>query len=275
MRLELADYPFLSERSTDRSFLSEYARLFPATRPPSASNSPFRKVEKKFVIGFTARVGSTLLCQQLFRYGVFVAEFFNPVHLKAETHVQAVADAQALCSRLVSTHAVKGAWGVKAFIQSTIPLFLVGEFPDHIHSWRFVYLTRDNIVQQAISHVIAELTQSWSSWEQPKRELSADDYSYDQIERAIWSTRLSQTSWETFFRTYQIEPLRISFERIVADPEATAAEVAEYCNLKLGGQELVAQFDDPPLKRQTTGLNAIWEERFRSELSAFSVQISP
>jgi LPS sulfotransferase NodH len=261
----LVDYPFLSERSTDRWCLDEYAKLFPDPNPGAVEDSPFTRVGRKFVIGFTPRVGSTLLCQYLFRYGVFVAEFFNPHHLDAGTHVRGATGYRDLCERLVTAHALNGVWGVKAFIQAMPMLFLAGEFPEHIRAWRFVYLTRDNIVRQAISEVIAHLRQSWASWIEPARELSSEDYSYDDIARTIRSTKLSQASWERFFDLYEIEPLRLSYETIVADPEAAAAQVAVYCGLKPGGRNRVASFDDPPLAPQWTAFNAVWEERFRLE----------
>jgi LPS sulfotransferase NodH len=261
----LVDYPFLSEHSTVRWGLDAYAKLFPDPNPGAAEDSPFARVDRKFVIGFTPRVGSTLLCQHLFRYGVFVAEFFHPVHLDAGTHVRGATGYRDLCERLVAAHALNGVWGVKALIQTMPMLFLAGEFPEHIRAWRFVYLTRDNVVRQAISEVIAHLRQSWSSWEEPTCELSNQDYSYDDIARTIRSTQLSQASWERFFDLYEIEPLRLSYETIVTDPESAAAQVAVHCGLRPGGQDRVAQFDDPPLAPQWTAFNAEWEERFRHE----------
>jgi len=261
------DFPFLSERATDHWFLSEYARLIPNCGPP-AEASPFQRVGKKFVLAFTGRVGSTLLCQQLIKYGVFVAEFLNPIHLDAQTHVKKADDYHELFARLVDTYALNGAWGVKAHVQSLIPLFRVGEFPSNLDSWRFVYVTRDNIVRQAISLVIAEKRQSYASWIEPAREISDDEYSRDEIARSILDTRLSQELWEKFFETFGVTPLRITYEQIVADPEAAASRIAEHCGFERGGADRVEQFDDPPLSPQTTALNPIWERRFNGERAA-------
>jgi LPS sulfotransferase NodH len=259
------EFPFLSGRSADRWFLSEYARLLPGEAYASAAETPFKRVDKKFVIAFTPRVGSTLLCQNLFKYGVFVAEFFNPLHLEAATHTPQVSDCGALCTNLVERYALNGAWGLKAHVQSMVPLFLAAEFPANIKDWRFVYLSRDNVVRQAISQVIAEIRQSWSSWNETKRKVTDADYSHAAIAQAILSNRLSKESWETFFALYGIEPLRLAYEQIVADPAAAAARVAAHCGLEPGGQERVQEFDDPPLKPQTTALNAAWESRFKQE----------
>lgn len=269
----LKAYPFLADRSTDRWFMEEYASLLPGPRPRPEAGPAFPAVDRKFVIGFTARVGSTLLCQHLFPYGVAVAEFLNPLHLRAGTHIHGAAGSHDLCNRLAATYAPNGALGLKAHVQSMIPFFLAGEFPERLADWRFVYLTRDNIVRQAISHVIAELRQSWSTWEEPKREVLDGDYSYDRIARTIWSTRLSQGSWEKFFHLFAIEPLRLTYETIVADPAAAAARVADHCGLERRGRERVAQFDDPPLSPQTTAVNAAWEQRFRHEASARNMTI--
>jgi LPS sulfotransferase NodH len=261
----LVDYPFLSEHPTDRWGLDAYTELFPDSNAGAGEDSPFARVDRKFVIGFTPRVGSTLLCQHLFRYGVFVAEFFHPVHIRAGTFLRGAAGHRDLCERLVAAQALNGVWGVKALIQTVPMLFLAGEFPEHIRTWSFVYLTRDNIVRQAISEVIAHLRQSWSSIQKPTRELSNQDYSYDEIARTIFTTKLAQASWERFFDLYEIEPLRLRYENIVTDPESAAAQVAVHCNLRPGGQDRVASFDDGPLEPQETAFNAEWEERFRHE----------
>ena len=229
----LVDYPFLSEHSNGRWGLDAYAKLFPDPNPGAAEDSPFARVDRKFVIGFTARVGSTLLCQHLFRYGVFVDEFFHPLHLDAGAHVRGATGHRDLCERLVAAHALNGVWGLKAHVQSMPPLFLAGEFPEHIRAWRFVYLTRDNVVRQAISKVIVDLRQAWSSWDEPTRELSNHDYSYDDIARTIWSTKLSQASWERFFDLYEIEPLRLSYETIVTDPESASGSTSRSTRILL------------------------------------------
>lgn len=261
----LQAYPFLFDRFTDQWFIEEYARLLPATELRGEADAPFAAVDKKFVIAFTARVGSTLLCQQLLRYGVVVDEFFNPLKLESGAHVQGASGPRALCRQLVADYAHKGTWGVKAHVQALVPLFMAGEFPERIRSWRFVYLTRDNVVRQAISLVIAHLSRSWATWEKPEREVSLDDYSYDLIARTIRSTRWSQASWEKFFGLSGIEPLRLSYETIVADPQSAAARVAAHCGLEPGGQELVAPFARSPLTPQATALNREWERRFREE----------
>ena len=85
------------------------------------------------------------------------------------------------------------------------------------------------------------------------------------LAQAIRGNRLSNEAWERFFALYGIEPLRLTYEQIIADPAAAAARVAAHCGLKPGGQDSVQEFDDPPLRSQTTALNSAWEVRFRQE----------
>jgi LPS sulfotransferase NodH len=261
-------YPFLDGRWTDHWFLGEYARLWPGEARRDRAESPFEGVERKFVIACTPRVGSSLLCQHLIKYGVYVAEFFNPLLLEDATHAPRATDCRELCANLVERYALNGAWGVKAHVQAMVPLFLVGEFPANIKDWRFVHLTRDNVVRQAISYVIAQVRQSWSSSREIEREVTEQDYSQEGIALSIRSNRLSDASWERFFALHGIEPLRLTYEQITADPVAAAARVAAHCGLGPGGQERVQAFDDPPLVPQTTTQNSIWEARFRREAPA-------
>jgi LPS sulfotransferase NodH len=185
--------------------------------------------------------------------------------LEGETYIKKATNYESLFSQLVGDYAINGVWGLKAHVQAMIPLFAIKEFPNHIRDWCFVYVTRDNIVRQAISQVIAELRESWMSWDEPTRELTDADYSHFRIARTIWLTSRSQEAWERFFKLFTIEPLRLTYEQIIADPEEATARVACYCGLKWVGEELVQQIGGAPLSPQTTPLNSEWERRFRSE----------
>lgn len=248
--------------TSETGFINQYKVLL---GPNASRPSPFRRVGRKFVIGFTARVGSTLLCQHLFRYGVFTAEFLNRTHIRAETYVSGVRDYATLFSRLVETHALNDAWGVKAHIDSLIPLFFIGEFPDHLRDWRFVYLTRNNMVRQAVSAVIANKTSSWASWQPRARQLSDEDYSRAEIARLLRNIREGQRLWEAFFTMFGIQPLRLTYEEITADPVGAADRVAQHCGLTLGGEQRVEAFKTAPVRNQSTQMNVAWEARFRDE----------
>jgi LPS sulfotransferase NodH len=242
--------------------IDQFAKLMAR---PSHPVSPFGNLDRKFVIGFTARVGSTLLCQNLIPYGVAISEFFNPRHITAETHIPGATDYGDLCARLVDTFGVNGAWGVKAHIHCLIPLFFVGEFPANLGSWRFVYLSRDNVVRQAVSQVIAQKQKTWSSWKAPVHEVVESDYSRDDIAAALRRTSASASLWQAFFAMFGIEPLRLTYEEVVADVAGSARRVADHCGLELGRETLVSQFKTPPVKPQSTAVNLAWERRFATE----------
>ena len=46
---------------------------------------------------------------------------------------------------------------------------------------------------------------------------------YD-IEKRLTDLAVEETSWELLFEEYQIEPMRLSCEDLIDDPEATCAE---------------------------------------------------
>lgn len=242
-------------------FTGEYLDILPA---PNIKSSPLSVVKRKFYIAMSSRTGSTLLSETLIRYGLLVGEYFSLAHVK-QMKQRGVQDYGELCSRYAAEHAPNGAFGAKGTLQMLMPLFVAGEFPTGIPQWKFIYVTRLNLVRQAISIVVAEKTEAWDSRSKRNRELSDGDYSAAEIADRMRSILTGQAWLEFFFASYRIEPLRLTFEQIVADPSKVADHVADYCGLARN-EEFARQEETQPLQSQTTELNLEWERRFRRDV---------
>ena len=226
--------------------------------------APFSAVKRKFFIAMTARTGSTLLAEELNRYGLRVGEYFNRAHVRRVVEQEGLRDYGELCSHYAATKAPNGAFGAKGPLPMMIPLFLAGEFPVAIPQWRFVYTTRTNVVRQAISLVIADKSGAWDSRAKANYKVTDSDYSAADIARQMHSICQGMAWLEYFFASYAIQPLRLTFEQIVAKPRATADRVAKFCGLKeeIAGLEIIQ-----PIESQSTQLNLEWERRFRRDAS--------
>ena len=155
-------------------------------------------------------------------------------------------------------------FGVKGPIQIIGPLSLAKEIPEFLSDWKFVYLKRHNIVQQAISEVIAKTTGAYRSSKRPARVLADEEYDGARIARTVKQRLAANSTWEAMFNALGIEPLRLSYEELAADPDAIAATAAGYLGLR-GPPITDARFLSPPLQVQATELNARWERRFYDE----------
>lgn len=239
---------------------------------PASQQSPFAGVQKKFFVAMTARTGSTFLCQKLSKFGIQPHECFNLGYVEYAKRKLELRDYGELCTHLVRTESYRETFGVKGHIYMTLPLFLVREFPDNVSDWKFVYLTRDNLVRQAISGLISRRTGSHSSWDPPTRELTDSDYSKEEIAQIAINIIQARGWWEHFFAIYDIEPLRISYETLVQDLDMTLDRIAEHCQLTLCDAETMKRISERarPFESQATRWNAIWEARFRAEAAQFA-----
>jgi LPS sulfotransferase NodH len=223
--------------------------------------NPFRSLHTRFVIAAAPRTGSTLLCEMLLPHGAVVGESLLPIHV-----IKACADNGGIslgtyCEQYLWGNARRGVFGTKGWPPLLVPLYLCGEFPTHMDEWRFVHLTRIDVVKQAISKVIAARTLAWKSRDAAVRPVDDDEFDAAEILAAVKTSIAENQAWNEFFELFSIDPLRITYEDLAKDPPGVAASVAAY--LGLTGPPLTRQrVMEEPLTVQSSDLNARWEERF-------------
>ncbi len=221
--------------------------------------NPFRPLKKRFVLAASARTGSNLLCEGLMSHGVMARELFNINRIDDVRIREGFDGLQDYCEAMVKRFARLGVFGVKGALDVLAPLALAGEIPDHIADWRFVYLTRMDVVKQAISHFAAELSGSWRSNKEGVA-LTDNDYDQDRIAALVNKHITSNARWEDLFSAHRVRPFRITYEKLAEDVTGTCAAVAKF--LDIDGDP-IALTKKAPLAKQATSLNAVWEARFR------------
>jgi LPS sulfotransferase NodH len=230
-----------------------------------AGAPPFAGVAKKLMICCTSRTGSTLLCQKLRTYGVPADEYFNPDLLPGHRDRSGAGNYVELCAYLASAYAPRSIFCTKGTFQAVMPLYLAGEYPQALGEWRFVFLTRVNLVRQAISMLLAQKRLSYFPWHPPVREVTDADYSTREIAATIDNITVGNAWWEKFFAQFGITPFRLTYEELAADPDGAAARVADDCGL----ERYPLPPSDSPASRedlqQITPFNAAWEQRFRED----------
>jgi len=132
---------------------------------------------------------------------------------------------------------------------------------------RFIMLTREDEVAQAISSVRAMQN---STWIQVGPTTPRGRYDPDAITRALEEIRVAREGWESTFIERGIEPIRIAYESFVSDRHGTVARVIS----ALEGSD-VASFEQRALSsmiRQADLQNAQWRERYLAEYPASSAR---
>ncbi|MFE9597373.1 Stf0 family sulfotransferase [Streptomyces hokutonensis] len=142
---------------------------------------------------------------------------------------------------------------------------------------RFVHLRRDDILAQAVSWLRAEQTGVWfvggkgeiGGGQDPARgEPRFDPEAVTGILRTIEE---HNAGWERWFESYGIQPHRIRYEDLSADPQAVTPGVLAFLGLTLPAGHRVT----PSHQRQADRLNEEWAARYRLSSRAESSSSSP
>ncbi|SEE18717.1 LPS sulfotransferase NodH [Streptomyces sp. 3213] len=131
---------------------------------------------------------------------------------------------------------------------------------------RFVYLRRDDILAQAVSWLRAEQTGVW--FVGGKGEIGGGkatpaggrpSFDRDAITRTMRTIEEHNAGWERWFEDHAIEPYRVRYEDLSADPSAVTLRVLDHLGLALPAGGRVT----PSHQRQADRLNEEWAARYR------------
>jgi LPS sulfotransferase NodH len=172
------------------------------------------------------------------------------------------------CNWLLDNFALEGVFGVSGGVKTLAPLVCAGEIPDCVADWRFVHLTREDFVARAVSELIARETHAFTSAKTPSKVVDDDDYDAVKLRRMIETTRRINAAWEGAFRTYGIEPYRLTYEALCEDPAGETAKIASFLQLQ-PPRAKDPRLAPPRLEKQATSANVRWAERFRAENGEF------
>lgn len=165
-----------------------------------------------------------------------------------------------------------GMFGYKMFISNYVgiaryaPNFLQEITPHYV-----VYLTRQDVIGQAISYSRALRSKVWFAG---VADTPVVDYDYAHIKDALRSISEQKAAWERVFEMTGVEPIRITYEDLMAVSSTVIDHVLNAMGIK--PDESCAVFV-PMIDRQTDGISKEWRERFMedslddAEVEAFQV----
>jgi trehalose 2-sulfotransferase len=221
------------------------------------------RVQHGSVIACTSRSGSTLLQACLEQYGIDPQEWLNPEYMIKPVVQQGNVSTLTEYGDHLAQTVTNGRFDLKGTIAALLFLFQLHELPERTDVWRFVFLRRRNVVRQAISARIAVRTGQWTdAWPQ-QRQVTDEDYSFDEISGAVLGIVQQNANLEKAFAVLGIDPFRIYYEDFVQDITGNTWEIARYLGLDVPPEPI--EFE-PRIGRQSTGTNGRWEARFVEEM---------
>jgi LPS sulfotransferase NodH len=244
------------------------------------------KPKKSFIIWFTPRTGSTLLCKGLEMTGIAgkAGEFFNISEQDTLTHHYHVKNYQELKEKLWKTGSSKnGVLGVKYSLYKTSYDKLAREiqqmrdlqslnpldwqlwedlFPDCKH----IYLTRRNKIRLAVSWWKAIQDEQWHRKTGTPETATADfyraKYNFDALMHLLKECNLREAAIQAFYDHNQIRPLTIIYEDFVQNYAETITSILDYLDIPF--KNLTVK--PPYFEKMANHFSEKWVQRFRADL---------
>lgn len=118
---------------------------------------------------------------------------------------------------------------------------------------KWVRITRDNEVRQAISLVRAEQSNQWNSNMSAVREPKYDETA---IVTALETISQANKNWDKYFAENSITPLHVTYEQLTRDMDATVRRIMNHIETP------ITTVPEPQTKRQSDTASATWEKQF-------------
>ncbi|MEQ3745604.1 MAG: Stf0 family sulfotransferase [Henriciella sp.] len=141
-----------------------------------------------------------------------------------------------------------------------LPFIFDGLFEQHFDIVKFVFLTREDLLAQAISRYVGTVTGSWSSAQ--KAAKTEVPYDRPQIDKQLKFLLDMEEGWRHFFASRGIRPTRMSYEQLTRNLSGKVQQIAKLMNIKLAVE---MQPEDLALKKQGSSRNKDWAAVFASE----------
>jgi len=217
-----------------------------------------------YAICGTQRSGSNLLCELLAATHVLgkPLDYFNAVGRRAKGEPDYPSEVAGQLRAIVESRTSNDVYGFKLFAYDAQMLSGTAWF-DALPNLRFIHLTRDDVLGQAISLVRAKQTGQWRAGMEAAGEAR---YDAQAIRAELAGIARDDARWRTYFALNGIDAIDLRYETLVMQPKRATDVVA--LAMGIPAPSGVAR---PALGVQRDALSDAWRERFLTETRAPSV----
>jgi len=220
--------------------------------------------QKTLFICYTNRSGSSFLSDLLTLSGQCgrPQEYFTAKNVERIARRFQVACTEDYLQQLVTgRQSSNGIFSSKCAFFDIIYLHYRGYLHQYFPNPRYVFLEREDKIMQAISWYRAAAQKTWSSAHHKRRDAP---YNHEQIAHYHDLIAHSTRQWEHFFATEQIQPLRLTYEQLMADPTNQLSAIAHHLELDT---PLRVNADKTRFKIQRDNTSQQWAKRYLAENS--------
>jgi len=217
------------------------------------------KMMRGYAICTAPRSGSNFLCQLLASTGMLgnPLEYFNGAGRRYFDDPGYPDDPNEQVRRILSMGTTaNGIYAVKVFAHQHDSISGKIRWTEHLPDLRYLFLTRRDLLGQAISWSRASQT---GQYRHTQPMTSQPTYDADIIAAFLAKIVIEYARWEAYFARNDIAPLRLTYEDVAAAPSASVDAVAN----------LLALADKPTVDRnrvgvvvQRDGTTDEWRRRF-------------
>lgn len=159
-----------------------------------------------------------------------------------------------------------GIFSLKGDLYQYVPLLRRGLLRRGLQKATFIYITREDVLAQAVSAFRALRTGSWSVLQPARAQAEFDaEGILEQLQRIV----RMMAQWETLFALLDVHPLRLTYEQISAQPAEAVHRVAAALGVSLGPGPL-----ESPLRQQRDATSAEWAQRIRTAAAHYIKTLS-
>jgi LPS sulfotransferase NodH len=136
---------------------------------------------------------------------------------------------------------------------------------------RYIWLTRNNKVAQAISHYRALKTGAWyrpSDGGSMTAEAPEVPYDFAALSELVVTAQVEAAGWRSFLRGCEAVTLSLTYEEIAADYAGAIVRAAAFIGVPLAREAV----PPPAFHRQADARSREWENRYRAEERAASAR---
>ena len=153
-------------------------------------------------------------------------------------------------------------FSAKADWMQFLPLYYLGAYQHYFRSAHYVYLTRHDRLDQAVSRFIATESRYFhTTYHDHKDAVAAVVFSYEGIAAHLDHIRALEKAWEQFFLSEAITPLRIFYEDLAADAAGVICGICDH----LGRPRPEHAIIETEFKIVRTQKNAEFKARFQRQ----------
>ncbi len=218
------------------SFFREKVSIEPMTGVPFDER-------KLLIIAFTPRSGSTYLSSVLEQNGVAQTdEHFRHVRGFFENDLKAsgARTYEDYFRYKIDLHTSdEGTFCTKCDFPQFMPLLAYGAYDHYLRNAKWVYLTRNDVLGQAISRYIATESgyfHTSESSQEDREKIFEVRYDFEKINKHLDRILEIENDWKKFFMLSRISPYKLSYEELKKNPKDSITRLFEYFGVNNKGQ---------------------------------------